>query len=142
MHDLLMQKSSGTFYLAVWDESVGLVSWTHHPPILGETDAPATVDDRQTNGTTAVRTLSHVSSVSLTLSDHPLILAIATIGPEGSRAAEIVQTEERREDLAPLIVILGSKSPAEIAAGIAPAIVGDERDAGLLPDAHLISYGT
>jgi hypothetical protein len=43
---------------------------------LGGTHASVTVYD-PTAGTTAVRTLSNVSSVGLTLSDHPLILAIS-----------------------------------------------------------------
>jgi hypothetical protein len=43
---------------------------------LGGTHASVTVYD-PTTGTTAVRTLSNVSSVGLTLSDHPLILAIS-----------------------------------------------------------------
>ena len=75
MHDLLLQKSNGTFYLAVWDErSTGIMD-----PVtvnLGGTHASVTVYD-PTVGTTAARTLSNVSSVSLTLSDHPLILAIS-----------------------------------------------------------------
>ena len=75
VHDLLLQKSNGTFYLAVWDErSTGIMD-----PVtvnLGGTHASVTVYD-PTVGTTAVRTLSNVSSVSLTLSDHPLILAIS-----------------------------------------------------------------
>jgi hypothetical protein len=75
VHDLLLQKSNGTFYLAVWDErSAGIMD-----PVtvnLGGTHASVTVYD-PTAGTTAVRTLSNVSSVGLTLSDHPLILAIS-----------------------------------------------------------------
>ena len=75
VHDLLLQKSNGTFYLAVWDErSTGIMD-----PVtvnLGGTHASVTVYD-PTTGTTAVRTLSNVSSVGLTLSDHPLILAIS-----------------------------------------------------------------
>jgi hypothetical protein len=75
VHDLLLQKSNGTFYLAVWDErSTGIMD-----PVtvnLGGSHASVTVYD-PTVGTTAVRTLSNVSSVGLTLSDHPLILAIS-----------------------------------------------------------------
>jgi hypothetical protein len=74
VHDLLLQKSSGTFELVVWDE---------HP--AGGSDA--VVVDLQsprasvkvydpTMGTSAVRSLSGVSSVSLTLTDHPVILEI------------------------------------------------------------------
>ena len=75
VHDLLLQKSNGTFYLAVWDErSTGIMD-----PVtvnLGGSHASVTVYDL-TVGTTVVRTLSNVSSVGLTLSDHPLILAIS-----------------------------------------------------------------
>ena len=75
VHDLLMQRSDGTFYLAVWDERAhGAVdSVTVN---LGGTHASVNVYD-PTVGTAPVRTQSNVSSVPLTLSDHPLILAIS-----------------------------------------------------------------
>ena len=74
VHDLLLQKSNGTFYLAVWDErSTGIMDPV---TVIWRSHASVTVYD-PTVGTTAVRTLSNVSSVGLTLSDHPLILAIS-----------------------------------------------------------------
>jgi hypothetical protein len=74
VHDLLMQKSSGTFELVVWDE---------HP--AGGSDAVVVDLHSQrgsvkvfdpTMGTSAVQTLAGVSSVSLTLTDHPVVLEI------------------------------------------------------------------
>lgn len=74
VHDLLMQKSNGTFYLAVWDERVsGTDSITVN---LATAHASVQVYD-PTIGTAAVQTLSNVSSIPLTLKDHPLILAIS-----------------------------------------------------------------
>jgi hypothetical protein len=75
VHDLLMQKSDGTFYLAVWDERAGAVM----DNVIVNLDRPhasVTVYD-PTVGTAAVRTLRNVSSVPLMLSDHPLIFAIS-----------------------------------------------------------------
>ena len=75
VHDFLMQRSDGTFYLAVWDERSTAVA-DSVTVSLGETHASVKVYD-PTIGTAAVQTLSNVSSVPLTLSDHPLILAIS-----------------------------------------------------------------
>lgn len=74
VHELLLQKSSGTFELVVWGEHQA-----------GGSDA-VTVDLKvpratvkvydPTVGTTPTQTLSNVSSVPLTLSDHPLIVEL------------------------------------------------------------------
>jgi hypothetical protein len=80
MHDLLMQRSDGTFYLAVWDERIS-ATVDNIAVEFGGGPASVTVYD-PTIGTAAVQTLSNVSSVPLTLSDHPLILAIS--GSAGS----------------------------------------------------------
>jgi len=74
VHDLLLQKSNGTFELVVWDERApgGTDVFTVN---LGSTFTSVRVYD-PTVGTSAVNTLSHVSSVSLTLSDHPNIIEI------------------------------------------------------------------
>jgi len=73
VHDLLIQKSNGTFYLAVWDDrpvGTGTDSVTVN---LGGTYAVSEYDP--TIGTTATN-VGTVNSVTLSLSDHPLILAI------------------------------------------------------------------
>jgi hypothetical protein len=72
VHDLLMQKSDGGFALAVWDERPGggsddvTVSFaTPHPTV--DIYDPIT-------GATPTQSLANVTSVPLTLSDHPVIL--------------------------------------------------------------------
>jgi hypothetical protein len=75
VHDLLMQKSDGTFYLAVWDERAG-AGVDNVTVTLGGTHTSVKVYD-PTIGTTAVKTLSNISTVALTLGFHPLILAIS-----------------------------------------------------------------
>ena len=71
VHDLLMQKTSGLFELAVWGEQVkGESSVTVN---LGSVYPTVNVYD-PTVGTAAVQTLSNVSSVPVTLSDHPVII--------------------------------------------------------------------
>lgn len=73
MHDLLLQKSNGTFDLVVWDERV---SGTNLVTVqLGKTWNAATVYD-PTLGTSPVEERSHIDSLPLTLSDHPLVIAL------------------------------------------------------------------
>jgi hypothetical protein len=73
MHDLLLQKSDGTFALVVWNERLkGTDEVTVH---LGRTYPTVKVYD-PTMGTESIRDVSRVDAVKLTLSDHPLIIAI------------------------------------------------------------------
>jgi hypothetical protein len=73
VHDMLMQKSTGTFELAVWGEQVkGTNSVTVN---LGGTHASVKVYD-PTVGTTPVQTLSNVRSVPLVLSDHAMVIEV------------------------------------------------------------------
>ncbi len=74
MHDMLLQKSDGTFELIVWNERVkGSDDVTVQ---LGATFPTVKVYD-PTIGIEPVRTLAGVDRLKLTLSDHPLIIAIA-----------------------------------------------------------------
>jgi hypothetical protein len=74
VHDLLLQKSDGTFELVVWDER----------PLTGSdavtvdlTKPRATVKVYDpTSGTSAGQTLHGVTSVPLTLTDHPVVIEI------------------------------------------------------------------
>ena len=75
VHDLLMQKSDGTFELAVWGEQVKGSNDINVN--LGATYASVKVYD-PTVGTAPVRTLAKVRSVPLTLSDHALIVEITS----------------------------------------------------------------
>ena len=73
VHDMLMQKSDGTFELAVWGEQVkGSNNVTVN---LGGTYATVKIYD-PTIGTAPTQTLSDVSSVPLTLSDHVMIIEL------------------------------------------------------------------
>lgn len=74
VHDLLLQRSDGTFALVVWDEkwSGGSDDVTVN---LNTSRAAVTVYD-PTTGTAPTEMLHDVSSVPLTLSDHPLVLAL------------------------------------------------------------------
>jgi hypothetical protein len=75
VHDMLLQNSDGTFQLVVWGERVkGEDKVTVN---LGGTHASVKVYD-PTVGTEPIDTHSAISSLTLTLSDHPLIIAIRT----------------------------------------------------------------
>jgi hypothetical protein len=73
-HDLLMQKSNGTFELAVWGEQAKGSS--DIVVQLGGEYAAANVYD-PTVGSEPIKKLAHVSSVPLTVSDHAFIIEIA-----------------------------------------------------------------
>lgn len=78
VHDMLLQKSDGTFDLVVWGEQVkGTSNVTVQ---LGRAYPWVQIYD-PTTGTEPTQTLRRVKSLSLTLSDHPLILAMSTRVP-------------------------------------------------------------
>ncbi len=73
VHDLLLQKSDGSYWLVVWDERVsGSDSVTVE---LARPSVSATLYD-PTVGTSAVQALHKVRSIPLSLSNHPVVLAI------------------------------------------------------------------
>jgi hypothetical protein len=73
VHELLLQKSTGRFELVIWDERArGSDVITVR---LGTPRKMMNVYDI-TSGTAPIRTLTHVSSVQLTLSDHAMIIEI------------------------------------------------------------------
>jgi hypothetical protein len=73
VHDLLLQKSHGTFTLVVWGE---LVKDSVRVPVrLGALCTSVKVFD-PTVGTSTTQILSSVDSVELTLTDHPVILEV------------------------------------------------------------------
>jgi hypothetical protein len=74
VHDLLLQKSDGTFELAVWDENES--GGTDVIMVDLHTARPAVKVYDPTIETAPTQTLSGVSSVTLTLSDHPLIVEL------------------------------------------------------------------
>lgn len=74
VHDLLLQKSTGQFELVVWDERP---SGGSDDIVVDLTSSRATVNVYDpTMGTSPTQTLSAVSSVPLTLSDHPVIIEL------------------------------------------------------------------
>ena len=73
VHDMLLQKHDGTFALLVWGERLkGADRVTVH---LGRSYPNVKVYD-PTTGTAPVQTRSSVDTLELTVSDHPLIVAI------------------------------------------------------------------
>jgi hypothetical protein len=74
VHDLLLQKSNGTFELVIWGERFAGGS-DNVTVNLDAMYAKVNVYD-PTVGTLPTQTLTNVSSVSLTLSDHPVIIEI------------------------------------------------------------------
>ena len=73
VHDLLLQKSSGVFDLVVWDEQITGTSSVKVN--LGRAFPLVKVYD-PTVGTLPVRTVHNAASLTLTLSDHPVIIEL------------------------------------------------------------------
>lgn len=71
VHDLLLQKSDGTFELVVWNEKA---SGTDDVMVKFDGPHPTVRIYDPTTGTAPIQTLTNVASVSLTLSDHPVII--------------------------------------------------------------------
>jgi hypothetical protein len=73
VHDLLLQKSDGTFQLVVWGEQVSGAN-----KIMVNLGSPqATVRIYETTvGTAPIQTLTNVTSVPLTITDHAIIVEI------------------------------------------------------------------
>ena len=72
VHDLLIQKSDGTYVLAVWGDQVAGES-ANVIINLGRTLPMVNVYD-VTKGTSPIQTLSNISSVLLTLTDHAFFI--------------------------------------------------------------------
>jgi hypothetical protein len=73
VHDLLLQKSNGMFELVVWSEKA---DGTNNVTVdLGGAHPSVRVYD-PTTGTSPIQTLADVHSISLTLSDHPVVIEI------------------------------------------------------------------
>ena len=73
VHDLLLQRSDGTFQLVVWGER--LTGQDKVTIRFGAAHAPVEISD-PTIGVEPVQKLAGVNSLELTLSDHPLVIAI------------------------------------------------------------------
>ena len=73
VHDLLLQRSDGTFQIVLWDERLH----GSDPVILGfgNPHASAEIFD-PTVGSEPVARLSDVRSIDVTLSDHPIIISL------------------------------------------------------------------
>lgn len=74
VHDLLLQKSDGTFELVVWNERA---SGSNDVTVNLAAEHPSIKVYDPTTGTSPVRTLSNARAAPLTLSDHPVVLEIA-----------------------------------------------------------------
>ncbi len=74
VHDLLLQKSDGTFALVVWDEKPS--GGSDMVTVDLETSRSTVTVYDPTTGTAATQTLHDASAVSLTLSDHPVVIEL------------------------------------------------------------------
>jgi hypothetical protein len=78
VHDLLLQHSDGTFQLIVWGERLSGEDRVRIQ--LGVTPASVRIYD-PTIGVEPMQTLSDAGAFELTLSDHPMVIAISARGP-------------------------------------------------------------
>jgi hypothetical protein len=78
VHEMLLRRSDGAYQIIVWDER--LRGQDHVTVRLGAAHEQARIYD-PTIGVEPVQTLTNVSSIDLTLSDHPVIVAIPAATP-------------------------------------------------------------
>jgi Ca2+-binding RTX toxin-like protein len=106
---LLLQKSSGAYDIAVWDEPAMWNDTTHTPIVvaaekvtvgLGSTFATVNVYDPMV-GTNPIATYSNVSSVVVNVTDHPLIIEAAKgVLYSGAATNDIMATGDLNDSLA------------------------------------------
>ncbi|MDT8333520.1 hypothetical protein RQ831_20925 [Roseomonas gilardii] len=99
-HSLLFEKSDGTYELAVWNEQQIWDSTTNTEIAteattvtvsLGQVFATVTVYD-PLDGTDAIATYSNVSSISISINDHPLIIELSGAGGTTTAVTSAVST--------------------------------------------------
>lgn len=74
-HDLLLQKSNGDFYLILWGEKFGSKQPDQVTVKMGRVSKEVNIYD-PTLGADIIKKMEDISSVELTLTDHPVILEI------------------------------------------------------------------
>lgn len=74
-HDLLLQKSNGRFYLVLWGEKFASKIADNIKIELGKNYKTVNIYD-PTTGTNIVKELKNVSTVDISLTDHPVVLEI------------------------------------------------------------------
>ena len=77
VHDLLLEKSDGTFALVVWGEQV---KGSNSVTVNLDARFPSVTVYDPTIGVTPVQTHSKVPSLTLTLSDHPVVIELKRLG--------------------------------------------------------------
>jgi hypothetical protein len=75
VHDLLLQKSNGTFELVVWNDRPG--GGSNDVTVRFATVATMVKVYDPTKGTSATETHAAAASVALTLTDHPVIVEVS-----------------------------------------------------------------
>jgi hypothetical protein len=83
-HSMLLEKSDGTFWLAIWNEarlsgpsSAATITVPNHTVTLGLASTAGTVRIFDPmNGTSAQQTLSDVGTLSVSVPDHPILVEI------------------------------------------------------------------
>jgi hypothetical protein len=73
VHEMLLQKSDGTFQLVIWGERL---KGSDDVTIQLGAKCPKVVVYAPTKGTEPVQTLSNIDSLQLTMSNHPFVVAI------------------------------------------------------------------
>ena len=99
-HTLLLEKSDGSFWLAIWNEA-RLSGPTSPTPItvpdhtlvltLASTASEIEVFD-PLNGTSSIQTVANADTVSLSVPDHPILVEIIPAAPAPQDLAVIVPT--------------------------------------------------
>jgi hypothetical protein len=119
-NSVLIEKSNGSFWLSLWNETEAANTPHTITVNLGE-QATTVVEYDPLTGTSAIQTWSNVSSVQVSVPDHPVLLEIVGAAGSGTTAppAPPVATPPSPADLT-----LKLPSPQTVTAGTTHSIVG------------------
>jgi hypothetical protein len=124
-HSMLMEKSDGTYWLAIWNEarlsgptSPTEISVANHTVTLSLASAAAsvTVYDPM-SGTTAVETVDNTQTISVAVPDHPVLVEIsgaAAIGTTSAAAAASTPSTLDQQEVALLYQGALNRAPGSL----------------------------
>ena len=110
-HSMLMQKSDGSYWLAIWNEArlsgpttpTALTVANHTVTLtLGGTATTIEIFDPLT-GTTATQTVSNASTVTLSVPDHPILVEIIPGSSTSTGSGSTTTTAPTASDLAVIV---------------------------------------
>jgi hypothetical protein len=131
-HSLLLEKSDGSFWLALWNETrlsgpsspTDISVPSHQVTLTLQNPASSVIVYDPLTGTTAVQSASQASSVSVALPDHPILVEIVPGTATSTSAVAAAPPVSAPPALTPQDLAVVVPSSASVTAGQTTAIAG------------------